>query len=433
MKIRKMLQMAVSVLIVGCSLLSTNVMVSAASMPSPSSEANIDNVMKVLGTYDHDSYHILDAVMKADKTGNAEQFIMSSWANSFSSADLWDFVNGNTSDIWNTSPKLISSLGTAVHETFHQYTHTSTSESPLPNGMTENIYAGNGVNYRVDHSGVSLFKTSEALAPLGSDIRTFRYDTYVSGNVQTSANMNGAYGLLNEFTAYYWNLEVISSLTGYFQKYDTDASGWNTYTTVLANGTNAYAEFKFWILQYLVYAKSKYPDVYKSIINNKDFCNAYTAIETRYSELIAYENGRSASLLKNVKCDYPFMTTSTADYDKLIKILGQKKYTDMDKLLKSSADKSCKYSYLAGAKIVSADKNKSGVKLTWNEHKNADGYYIYRSVNGGKFKKIKTIGFGDTVSWTDKSAANKSQTYKYAIKPFNITGTGKLSSKVTAV
>lgn len=433
MKIKKMLQMAVSVLIVGCSILSMNVMVSAASIPSPSSEANIDNVMKVLSTYDHDSYHILDAFMKADKTGNAEKFIMSNWENNFTSVDLWDFVNGNTSDIWSASPKLISSLDTAVHETFHQYTHTSTSESPLPNSLTENIYAGNGVNYRVDHSGVSLFKTSEALAPLGSDIRTFRYDTYVSGNVPTSANMNGTYGLLNEFTAYYWNLEVISSLTGYFQKYDTDASGWNTYTTVLANGTNAYAEFKFWILQYLVYAKSKYPDVYKSIINNKDFCNAYTAIESRYSELIAYENGRCASLLKNVKCDQPFMTTSTADYDKIIKILDQKKYTDMDKLLKSSADKSCKYSYLAGAKVVSADKIKSGVKLTWTQHKNADGYYIYRSVNGGKFKKIKTIGFGDTVSWTDKSATNKSQTYKYAIKPFNITGTGKLSSKVTAV
>ena len=48
----------------------------------------------------------------------------------------------------------------------------------------------------------------------------------------------------------------------------------------------AYAEFKYYILNYLYYAKKHHPDVYKGIVNNKEFCKAYKTLESSYAKLI---------------------------------------------------------------------------------------------------------------------------------------------------
>ena len=62
-------------------------------------------------------------------------------------------------------------------------------------------------------------------------------------------------------------------------------------------------------------------------------------------------------------------------------------------------------------------KTNSRIKLTWNEVDNADGYVIYCSTNGGKYKKIKTVYSGKRTI-TLKNFDYKNNTYKFKIKVF---------------
>ena len=49
--------------------------------------------------------------------------------------------------------------------------------------------------------------------------------------------------------------------------------------------------------------------------------------------------------------------------------------------------------------ISSAVKTKDGITLKWVKIKNATGYYVYRSKNGGTYTRYKTISSGSTVTY----------------------------------
>ena len=57
---------------------------------------------------------------------------------------------------------------------------------------------------------------------------------------------------------------------------------------------------------------------------------------------------------------------------------------------------------------------KNSVKIRWTKVKGADGYVIYGAKCGQKYKKLKTIKKGSTVSWTQKKL-KKGKYYKYYI------------------
>ena len=59
--------------------------------------------------------------------------------------------------------------------------------------------------------------------------------------------------------------------------------------------------------------------------------------------------------------------------------------------------------------------SKRKIKLTWKKRRGAKGYYLYRSVNGGKYKKYKTIK-GNKGSYTMTEPSGK--TYRFKAKPY---------------
>ena len=61
--------------------------------------------------------------------------------------------------------------------------------------------------------------------------------------------------------------------------------------------------------------------------------------------------------------------------------------------------------------VVSAE---TGMIVSWGKNTKADGYMIYRSVDGGSYKKVKTIKKNSTVTWTDTNLTNGS-VYKYKV------------------
>lgn len=64
-----------------------------------------------------------------------------------------------------------------------------------------------------------------------------------------------------------------------------------------------------------------------------------------------------------------------------------------------------------------------GIQLSWGKTISAKGYYIYRKVDSGSWKKVKT---SSSCSWTDTSVKNGGR-YTYKICAYNTTGQGHFS------
>ena len=62
--------------------------------------------------------------------------------------------------------------------------------------------------------------------------------------------------------------------------------------------------------------------------------------------------------------------------------------------------------------------NGSSIKVSWNKIKNADGYYIYKTVKSTRrpFPEV-TIASGNTTSWIDKDI-KKGVKYEYQVIPY---------------
>lgn len=65
---------------------------------------------------------------------------------------------------------------------------------------------------------------------------------------------------------------------------------WKGFINSCENDRLAYAEFKYYMLHYLSYAKQRHPEAYQGIIGNREFCKAYSQAESSFVKLIsAYE------------------------------------------------------------------------------------------------------------------------------------------------
>ena len=66
-------------------------------------------------------------------------------------------------------------------------------------------------------------------------------------------------------------------------------------------------------------------------------------------------------------------------------------------------------------KFTSVLNGSSYIYLEWNKSMGANGYYIYRSDNGGAYNKIKTITSGSTLVYYDRDNLSNGVRYKYKI------------------
>lgn len=79
-----------------------------------------------------------------------------------------------------------------------------------------------------------------------------------------------------------------------------------------------------------------------------------------------------------------------------------------------TADKKPKTPVLSKVSNVS-----SGISVKWKKVSNADGYYLYRKANGGKWKKITSVSGASSTSFTDQSVKNKNESvYSYSVAAY---------------
>lgn len=172
-----------------------------------------------------------------------------------------------------------SDTNTATHETYHAFSGFGSKD--------QCYYLGDG--YCVDVETTYSYHTSEIDAWIPAEHHTFRYDLYVLGSEH--ANMwsiiGGAYGLMNEFNAYGTGMMYNVSMFDYYCAQGMEYDAMMDYVNGAENDRMAYAEFRYWILTYLLYARENHPSVYDELMENTALRYAFTVVEGRYAENIA--------------------------------------------------------------------------------------------------------------------------------------------------
>ncbi len=334
-------------------------------------------------------------------------------------------------DWWQGCQTIVEGIDTAVHEEFHGY---SFLKAPW---KTEDIYIGNKKYIRVRYTDV--FQSKKMAFTIPKKLRTSRWTIYVGKPMANLAsNVNGIYGLLNEYTAYYWGMKAQMSLFDYYKSNRATPQQWKQFINECANDRLAYAEFKYFMMQYLAYAREHSSSVYNGIIHNETYIRAYQTIEKKFASLITKFEKRMQEIevlleaqgheVKNGDyyiIDGTGISLFQEDYDNLLAELEKPVYKN---ILKGSA--SAGQTSAGKVSITSLSKSGNSVKLSWKKASGVKGYYVYRKADGEKkFKKVKTTS---GTSWTDK-AVKKGKKYSYKIVPYTKNGSKIKKGQASAV
>lgn len=316
-KLKKLVVVLLSLALTIAAPLSTYEAAAAVQAPGINARITENNILKLLNKYDPDGAYI----MKKQKAA------------------------GDNILSWFSDRRIIDSLNTAVHEETHGCSFRG--------GFRGYAYYV-GKKKAVNVSFTTVYESKKMASSIPKNLRTFRYNTYVAKpSANLSSNVRGAYGLLNEFMAYRMGMNNSISLYSYYADQNAGWDAWEVFIQDCENGRMAYAEFKYYTLHYLYYAKKHYPQVYKGIVKNKQFCRAYRKMESSYRQLIAAYGKDLKKLQKLMKSkghtleiqnDMVWFNESgksgrvgtgrfTADYNRLLKELKKTKYTAVHKKL----------------------------------------------------------------------------------------------------
>lgn len=169
---------------------------------------------------------------------------------------------------------------------------------------------------------------------------------------------------------------------------------------------------------------------------------AYNKVKVSWKEVKGvskYEIYRATSKngkYKKVKTITNPKTTSWTD--KKVKT-GKTYYYKMKSVIQTTKDEKSSFSKMKSAKCVPATPEislkagKKQVKVSWKKVSGTNGYEVYRATSkDGKYKKVKTIKKGNTVSYTDKKVSSGKK-YYYKVKAYRTVNGKKVYSNYSAV
>ena len=183
-------------------------------------------------------------------------------------------------------------IATNVHEIAHAYCGLNIFRHANENGLKldmnkaeEFFYCSPCKSFFVSFPLKSLFPSRELKAVIPGNLRTFRFNTYIGGI--TSTQPEGVIGLLNELHSYYLESKFcLEMLEPYKTAEGSDASGFFEWVHNSQSKMTAFYEFDFFIKEYLLYMKGKYPARYNELRSYRPFTEAYRTIRISYEELV---------------------------------------------------------------------------------------------------------------------------------------------------
>ena len=241
-----------------------------------------------------------------------------------------------------------------------------------------------------------IFKTEKMAPTIPSNLRTIRYDLYTSG--ESYSNSSGAIGCLEEMTAYYYGLYASTHLIDYLLQYD-DGSGFFNFAVDVANDQCAYVEFRFFILNYLIFARQYFPQTYNYLMASKEFVAAYTevceafeveidTVKERLPEINNYLSAHFGAELVMTDQDFSYYRNGNFikgaplnDYTLLSVELSKSKYADMESAIKKATGKetTAETASLNPTNTAPSNTTNKNSKLSLSLSKDSDGVLIYIS------------------------------------------------------
>ncbi|GIV34087.1 MAG: hypothetical protein KatS3mg031_1622 [Chitinophagales bacterium] len=239
----------------------------------------IEHCLNILQQYDSAGHSIFQRVLQAPE----DYIICESKVSIMTSANLDEYLEGNTLE------DLIYDLPTLVHEFSHAYTG-----NPYPYMLKHEICDVHKEYYLYfltpqQEFFVEITQTFPSKS-LYKYIRqnggiTFRTSSYIDGN--TSTQTHGIYGLLDEMNAYRLGAQTVLQLPAYFVDSGEKYEKWLiNYLAHSQSGMIAYYEFRFFILSYLIYAKTHQASIFEDIVANKPFVKAFLEIEESFRKTV---------------------------------------------------------------------------------------------------------------------------------------------------
>jgi hypothetical protein len=280
--------------------------------------ATREMVLQLLKEYAPDGYYIVDTFEKARDQVQASELMR------YTNDGFMTFVKGET------ELDIVKSLGVVVHETCHDYCHTvayalckERFRKISWGSQYDAYYGGDETTFLVKRTKV--FNTREIAASIPEELRTFRFMPYVTLDTHYNipgmtidlsqldpdlladfknlgSQVNGVYGLMNEYTAYYHETRTKLDLYKYYRdKLEPNINNWVAFLSGVDGCHFAHLEFKFFILKYLQYAKSHYPKLYKEFKKNRELVQAFLTIDRNYTQTVADYYQRKEEIFENFR------------------------------------------------------------------------------------------------------------------------------------
>ncbi len=173
-------------------------------------------------------------------------------------------------------------LNTLLHESTHHYNKVKWD---YEKEYTHRYMITPGHELWARHT--KMYRSCEfiAMVPKDAPSRIFRYGTYVGVGSDVGANEWGIYGLMDEFSAYYNGTR--GDWIGYqAAKTKNDKKSMEIFESGCLSTYFAWYEFRTFTGWYMTYAKLKYPDIYKVIMENREIAKVFSELDIEFAELV---------------------------------------------------------------------------------------------------------------------------------------------------
>jgi hypothetical protein len=275
--------------------------------PEPS-----DPLLRILWKYAPDSFYVIDRTENLPAT---VKFGPSDWTirrpddvnQTVTNADGSQTITRRTVQgfrrwIFETEPlKQVIRLEIATHESKHRYTadYAVPQLAVASNGSLQRLRSAEYSDHRTTlyysyylsrqrtrfNRLYPTFPAKEIASYIPQENRSDRYEIYVADEGAVAQDI-GIFSLLDEYNAYYWSQRTMYDLYKYFQT-ELPLSGdtWLEYFGGHSGSFVAWAEFRYFILTYLMYAKDNHPDLYQKLLADERLRETFTEIDDQYIEL----------------------------------------------------------------------------------------------------------------------------------------------------
>ncbi len=306
-------------------------------------ETNRQYVLDLLYQYSPDGYYIVDTYRDEVENGT----------------DFMEYFDGSTQAL------RMDSFNVIVHEISHGYTGEIAGYS--------SVYIFISPDESIEVPLTDIFPSRKMAQAFSKNLRTFRFDYIDTGSRDLGTQLQGVYGLLDEFNAYYLGTKTSYELLPYYLDQGVNADWGIFFNTV--NGTlYGILEFKLYILKYLIFARENYAQIYSGIMANGKFRESFIKADRNAYLFILDYFSRKRSIYDHIQ-QFGYTVSETEEaiiFETEDMITGYGNFMDIYNLLANELSKTI-YSDLMKElnngggvplyPVVDLDKN-SGMTLT---------------------------------------------------------------------